>query len=84
MTTKKCLDKSSIRKVKKKEGKDVYILDRIVGKRKHKNRIEYLIKWKGFDDSDNTYESRKELLEDGLKEYIDDYEKEIKKINIIQ
>ncbi len=77
-------DKSSIRKIKKKKGKDVYILDSIVGKRKRNNRIEYLIKWKGFDDSDNTYESRKELLEDGLKEYIDDYEKEIKKINIIQ
>ena len=77
-------DKSSIRKVKKTKGKDVYILDKIVGKRKKNNRIEYLIKWKGFDDSDNTYESRKELLEDGLKQLIDDYEKQIKNIITIR
>ena len=66
--------KSSIRKIKRTRGKDVYIIDKIVGKRKHKNKIEYLIKWKGFDDSDNTYESRKQLIEDNQKQIIDDYE----------
>ena len=66
--------KSSIRKIKTTRGKDVYIIDKIVGKRKHKNKIEYLIKWKGFDDSDNTYESRKQLIEDNQKQIIDDYE----------
>ena len=35
--------KSSIRKIKRTRGKDVYIIDKIVGKRKHKNKIEYLI-----------------------------------------
>ena len=66
--------KSSIRKIKTTRGKDVYIIDKIVGKRKHKNKIEYLIKWKVFDDSDNTYESRKQLIEDNQKQIIDDYE----------
>ena len=77
-------DKSSIRKIKKTKGKDVYIIDSIVGKRKYKNRIEYMIKWRGFDDSDNTYESRKQLLEDGLKQLINDYEKQIKNITTIR
>jgi len=72
--------KSAIRKIKTTRGKDVYIIDKIVGKRKHKNKIEYLIKWKGFDDSDNTYESRKQLIEDNQKQIIDDYESSQKKI----
>ena len=33
-----------------------------------------MIKWRGFDDSDNTYESRKQLIEDNQKQIIDDYE----------
>ena len=43
-----------------------------------------MIKWRGFDDSDNTYESRKQLLEDGLKQLINDYEKQIKNITTIR
>jgi hypothetical protein len=40
-------------------------------------QIEYLIKWKGFDSSENTWEKKTDLLEDGLGDDIKKYEKEM-------
>jgi hypothetical protein len=52
-----------------------FVVEKIVGKRKHKGKIEYLIKWKDYSDSDNTYEPYKKLVEDGFAEMIDDFNK---------
>ena len=33
-----------------------FTVEAIVGKRKRNNRVEYCVKWHGFDDTDNTWE----------------------------
>jgi hypothetical protein len=39
-----------------------YIVDKILDKRKGKNgQVEYLLKWKGYGDDDNTWEPRSNL-----------------------
>lgn len=39
-----------------------YMIDKIVGKRRVGNVIEYRIKWKGYASTDNTWEKQKNLL----------------------
>ncbi|KAK9761085.1 hypothetical protein K7432_014271, partial [Basidiobolus ranarum] len=34
----------------------VYEVERVLGKRKYKGRVEYLLKWKGYDDDQNSWE----------------------------
>jgi hypothetical protein len=52
---------------------ETYIIERIVNKRVLKNgKVQYLVKWKDYDDKDNTWEP-KENLGDCL-EYIEDFE----------
>lgn len=53
--------------------KQFYIVEKIVGKRKVKQLIEYLVKWKGYDESQNTYEPKANLLKNASK-LIDLYE----------
>lgn len=55
-----------------------YIVDDIVAKRKHKGKIQYMIKWEGEDESESTWEYRTTLLEDGCKELITEYELSLK------
>ena len=39
------------------EGEDgQYVVESVVDKRKRAGQIEYLIKWQGYDDTDNTWE----------------------------
>jgi hypothetical protein len=40
---------------------DTFIIDKIINKRKKGLKVEYLIKWVGFDDSQNSWISSKEL-----------------------
>jgi hypothetical protein len=56
-----------------------YDVKDILDKRKTKGRIEYLVYWKGYKKSDATWVSRQSLIEDGLTEYIKQYEKNKKK-----
>src|SRR5437016_2157210 len=39
-----------------------YIVEKRISKRKVGNKIEYLIKWQNYPDSENTWESRTELM----------------------
>ena len=56
----------------------VFIVEKIIGKRKNKNKIEYLVKWKGYPASQNTYEPRTSLIKD-IPEMITEFEKGLKK-----
>ena len=43
---------------------DRYEVDKIIGKKIEKGKIFYLIKWKGYNKKDATYESKDELMKD--------------------
>ena len=53
-----------------------FTVEEIVGKKTIKGKVNYEVKWK--DQKEHTFEQRKNLLEDGLKEEIDKYELKIK------
>lgn len=62
-----------IRPVNKKNGHDVFVIDKIINKRKYRNRIEYLVTWKGYPDSEATWEKRTVLIEDA-PDLVEEYE----------
>lgn len=47
---------------------------KVIGKKRVKNKIYYLIWWKGYKKALATWESKAELLEDGLEDEIEAYE----------
>lgn len=52
-----------------------YEIERIVGKKKEKGKEYYKVKWKNYPSSENTWESKEKLLEDGLKDEIEKWDK---------
>ncbi len=42
----------------------MYHVDKILDKKKIKNKIHYLVSWKGFDESSNSWEPASVLKED--------------------
>ena len=71
-------NKKSIRPITKKNKTDIFIINTIIDKRKVKNKVEYLVTWKGFDVSDATWEPRTQLIEDGMIDMIKAFETEKK------
>ena len=41
-----------------------YIVEKLTGRKIIRGRVHYRVKWQGYDDSENTWEPRKQLLED--------------------
>ena len=54
-------------------------MERVIGRRKNKGRIEYLIRWKGCPDSDSTWEPTENLCDTAMSD-AHRYMKEQKKI----
>ena len=47
-------------------GDRVYAAEKLVGKRKVKGKTQYLVKWKGFSEADNTWEPEANILDQRL------------------
>lgn len=47
----------------------IYEVDDIIGSRLRKGKREYLIKWKGYGDEENTYEPSKNIPRELIKEF---------------
>ena len=67
----------SKRKVSQNQQK-MFIVEKLVDKRKNKNKIEYLVKWEGYPTSKNTWEPRTSLNQT-IPQIIKDFEKGLKK-----
>ena len=70
--------------VGKKDGKkdaapaadqSTFLVNKLLDKRKKGGKIEYLVWWKTFAKKDATWEPRKQLIEDKLKSFINEFEK---------
>ena len=64
-------DKRKGKKRKHEEEPEEYTVEKILSKRIKNGRIEYLLKWNGFPDSDNTWEPRENLI---CQELLEEYE----------
>lgn len=47
-----------------KEAQNKFVIEKFVGKRKKNNKIEYLVRWRGYSPKDDTWESRISLEND--------------------
>ena len=64
----------------KNETEEKYIVHKIKDKKTEKGTVFYLVQWKKYPKKiDWTWQSKNQLLEDGLIDYIQQYEDEIKK-----
>lgn len=61
--------------IKSKEKETKYIVKDIIGKKKIKGKTHYLIWWKGMKKEQATYEPEKNLIEDGFKNIINEFNK---------
>jgi hypothetical protein len=52
---------------------ELFKVKQIIGKRRRNKQNEYLVWWKGYPKSESTWEKENQLIEDGLQEYIDEY-----------
>jgi len=61
-----------------KQKDNTYIVKKIIGKKVENKKIFYLVFWKGYLKKDSTWESKDKLIQDGVNDYIDAFEKELK------
>ena len=55
------------------DGEDAYEVECVVDKRTRRGRVEYLVKWIGYADHENSWEPKANLIRQA-KEAIDKYE----------
>ncbi|XP_065197858.1 chromobox protein homolog 3-like isoform X2 [Sycon ciliatum] len=67
-------DKRKGKKRKHEDEPEEYTVEKILGKRVKNGRIEYLLKWNGFPDSDNTWEPKENLI---CQELLEEYEAQL-------
>lgn len=56
---------------------DMYTVEKIIDKRLMNGKVQYLVKWEDYSESDNTWEPLTNL--ESVDHLIDDYEKRHKK-----
>ena len=54
-----------------------YIVEKIINKRKKGGTYEYLLKFEGFDDTYNEWKKLKDIKDEGLIKFVEEYEKTI-------
>ena len=52
-------------------GPEVFLVEKIVGKRGRGEKVEYLVKWQGYGHEHNTWEKRDAFYDSNM---IDDFE----------
>ncbi|XP_076329550.1 uncharacterized protein LOC143235354 [Tachypleus tridentatus] len=57
------------------KAKKIFSVEKILNKRKHKDKVEYLIKWKNYPDSENCWEPEENILS---KDLIEEFEQSIR------
>jgi len=57
------------------EGSEEYEVEKIENSRVHQGRLQYLVKWKGYPVSDNTWELQVHLK--NVQKHIDEFHKRI-------
>ena len=62
----------------KEQVPDTYEIEKLVERKKINNKIHYLVKWKHFKSSTNTWEPRGQLIKD-VPDLVKSFEKKIKK-----
>ncbi len=60
--------------MKNKQGELLFPVEALRSRRVGDDGVEFLVKWKDFPESDNTWESRDTLIEDGLAALVNVYE----------
>jgi len=64
--------------LKKSSGKDTtFNVKKIIGKKMEKKKTYYNVWWEGYLKKDSTWELKQNLIKDGLKQIIDEYENKI-------
>ena len=61
------------------EEEEEYEVEKVVDKRIHKGKVEYLLKWKGYTSDDNTWETEDSL---DCEELLQEYESRLEKPSI--
>ncbi|XP_032363363.1 chromobox protein homolog 1-like [Etheostoma spectabile] len=62
--------------VKEEEEEEEYVVEKVLDRRVVKGRVEFLLKWKGFSDEDNTWEPQDNLDLDLITEYMQRHKEE--------
>lgn len=61
---------------------DEYIFEKILGKKKFKNQVKYLIKWQEYPIEQSTWEPMENLQ--NIKNWVEEYEEQLKKKKAIE
>mmetsp|Transcript_11252 Transcript_11252/g.18374 ORF Transcript_11252/g.18374 Transcript_11252/m.18374 type:complete len:423 (-) Transcript_11252:1497-2765(-) len=54
-----------------------FAIEAILDRKGKKGSFQYFIKWDGYDTDENTWEERVNLVKDGFKEAVDEYDKKV-------